>query len=162
MMIIMLLFNLLNNILFYTDYDKEGFYKNQETDNLINQKELLEEELIKYDYNKENDISKYINLKTKLDIIELKEKYKVNSWQYNKINDYLYNIVEEINIYKYKIKDDKLLQESYLKLEKLLIKFKNDDWQYFINLEIKSFPSISVNSNKSHNSSRVNFLFSLT
>ena len=77
MMIIMLLFNLLNNILFYTDYDIDGNYKYLESDNLEDEKSLLENEIKKYDYNKESDISLYVELKTKLDVLDLKEKYKV-------------------------------------------------------------------------------------
>ena len=108
-MFIMLLFNLLNNVLFYTDYDSNGNYKYSNSDNLTEEKKMLEDEINKYDYNKESDVSLYVDLKTKLDVITLKEKYQINTWQYNKVNDYLYNILENINIYTYQIKDNILL-----------------------------------------------------
>ena len=137
-MIIMLLFILLNNILFYTDYDTDGNYKYLETDNLIEQRKLLEEEISKYDFNKESDISLYVNLKTKLDIIKIKKKYTYNDWQYNKINDYLYNIVEDVNIHTYQIKNNELLNKAISKLDFYEKKFESDDWKYFVNNELNS------------------------
>ena len=137
-MIIMLFFNFLNNILFYTDYDKDGNYKYLESENLDEQKVLLEEELIKYDYNKENEVSMYVNLKTKLDIIKIKEKYSSNTWQYNKINDYLYNIVEDVNIHTYQIKNNELLNKAISKLDFYEKKFESDDWKYFVNNELNT------------------------
>ena len=137
-MIIMLLFNLLNNILFYTDYDTDGNYKYLETENLDKQKELLEDEISKYDFNKECDISLYVNLKTKLDIIKIKKKYTSNDWQYNKINDYLYNIVEDVNIHTYQIKNNELLNKAISKLDFYEKKFESDDWKYFVNNELNS------------------------
>ena len=132
----MLLFNLLNNVLFYTDYDSNGNYKYSNSDNLTEEKKMLEDEINKYDYNKESDVSLYVDLKTKLDVITLKEKYQINTWQYNKVNDYLYNILENINIYTYQIKDNILLKELEEQLEKLLIKFDEGNWKYFANNEI--------------------------
>ena len=152
LMIVMVIFNALNNILFYTDYDDFGNYKYTERENLSNQKNLIEEELVKYDYNKEGDVSLYINLKTKLDIIKLKEKYSTDTWQYNKINDYLYNAIEDINIYTYQFIDDNSLKESQKKLTYLLTKFKEDDWQYFIKLQIKELKNEQIElENKTNN-----------
>ena len=135
-MIIMLLFNILNNILFYIDYDSDGNYKHLEKEDLSIQKEIIEEEIRQYDKNKESDISIYVNLKTKLDLINQKEKYLKKTWQYYKMDEYLYNTLEQINIYTYQISDDKLLQKHKTKLIELLKKLDSDDWQYFINLEI--------------------------
>ena len=72
-MVIIFLFNFLNNILFYTDYDEFGNYKYLENNTLSTEKNILEKELSKYDYNNKSDVSSYINLKTELDIIKLKE-----------------------------------------------------------------------------------------
>ena len=126
----------MNNILFYTDYDEFGNYKYLENNTLSTEKNILEKELSKYDYNNKSDVSRYINLKTELDIIKLKENYKINSWQYNKIEDYLYNELKNINIYIYQYKDDILLENAKNNLNILLEKLKKDDWKYFVNLEI--------------------------
>ena len=40
-MVIILLFNLLNNILFYTDYDSDGNYKYLEVENIEEEKKIL-------------------------------------------------------------------------------------------------------------------------
>ena len=136
MMIIILLFNLLNNILFYTDYDSDGNYKYLELENIEEEKKILEEKIVRYDYNNIDDVSTYVELKSRLDILKIKEMYKTNSWQYNKVNDYLYNIVNEVNVYTYLIKDDFKLSMSKEKLKVLLEKFNNDDWKYFVENEI--------------------------
>ena len=134
--IIMSIFNVLNNILFYTDYDKNGNYKYLENNNIKNEKQLLKKEIEKYNYNEKNNISTYIDLKTKLDVINLKEKYKINTWQYNKVEDYLYEILKNINIYTYQINDEEILKELKITKEQFLIKFQNNNWQYFANNEI--------------------------
>ena len=136
MLIIMLVFNLLNNILFYTDYDHNGNYKYLETENIKEEIELLETKLNKYDYNKKEDKSVVLELKTKLELLKLKEKYNVNSWQYNKVNDYLYNVVESVNKYTYLVKEDNELLRYKNKLDDYLTKFDNDDWKFFIKLDI--------------------------
>ena len=94
-------FNILNNILYYRDYDLEGNYKYLDNSNLDSEKKIIEEEL------KRNisDSKKQVELKTQLDIINLQKNYQYGSWQYNKVKDYLYNIVECINIYTYQVND---------------------------------------------------------
>ena len=141
MMVIMFCFNILNNFLFYKDYDNDGNYKYLETENLSDEERLLKSELKKYNYNEESDLSRYIDLKTKLDVIKLKKKYQNGTWQYNKIDAYLYNVLERINLYTYQIKDEDLLNNEKIKLSKLLEKFKNDDWKYFVNIEITNLSS---------------------
>ena len=80
---LMLIFCLLNNILYYLDYDEEGFYKKEEKNNTAEIKKL-EDKITKYDKNNENDKTMYTSLKTKIDILNLKNNFPKNTWQYNK------------------------------------------------------------------------------
>lgn len=137
MMIIILIFSLLNNILFYTDYDNDGNYKYLEKDDLKEEKEKLKKELEKYNFDNESEVSMYVTLKTKLDVIDIKEKFKVNTWQYKKIEDYLYIVLENINIYTYQVKDEILLDNSKKELEDYLNKLNGNDWEYFVNKDIE-------------------------
>jgi len=148
MMIIIVLFNLLNNILFYTDYDSNGNYKYLDSEDIKKEKSMLEEELLKYDPKDLNDVLVIIDLKTKLDVIKIKEKYDSNTWQYNKVSDYLYNILESINVYTYQIMDEKLLSKYKKELEFICSKFNDDDWKYFVNLEINSIKSELIELNE--------------
>ncbi len=131
----MVLFCLLNNILYWTDYDEDGNYKYLETKNLQEEKNSVQNELLKYDVQKESDFSMYLTLKTKLDVIALKEQFNTSSWQYRKLNDYMYDIMYQRNLYTYKKQDEKTLLEikkEYSMMEKAL---KEDDWKYFLSLE---------------------------
>ena len=99
---LMLIFCLLNNVLYYTDYDEDGNYKYNTKENITEEKINLEKELNKYNKNEKNEVTMYVTLKTKLEILTLKEKFTSTSWQYKKINNYLYDIIYQINYYKFK------------------------------------------------------------
>lgn len=135
---LMLIFCVLNNILYYTDYDDNGNYKYLEQENLEIEQKELSKELEKYNKDEEKEATMYITIKTKLDILELKQKYFQNSWQYKKINTYLYDIIYQINKYKYiEINEEKLktLQEEY---QLIIDKLNNNDYKYFLNNEIEA------------------------
>lgn len=134
---LMVIFCFLNNILYWTDYDEDGNYKYETKENLQEGKENLKTELAKYSSTKESDFSMYLSLKTKLDIIELKEKYSEYSWQYKKINDYLYDLLYQVNLYTYVEENDSLLKEKNEEYQKNLEKLTQNDWQYFIHREIE-------------------------
>ena len=131
---LMLLFCLLNNILYYLDYDEEGFYK-KEVKNDTTELKKLEDKLTKYNENNENDKTMYISLKTKIDILTLKNNFPKNTWQYNKINDYFYDLIYQRNTYIYLVKDEikkKEIEDTY---QEKLTKLTKGDWQYFLNQE---------------------------
>ena len=73
MMIIMFLFNLLNNILFYTDYDNNGNYKYLDEGILKKELDILNNKLSTY--NGSEDSSLYVELNTKIDSINIKKKF---------------------------------------------------------------------------------------
>ena len=133
---LMLTFCLLNNILYFTDYDEEGNYKYKEIENLDDEINELNKELTKYDVNNQNQITMYVTIKTKLDILNLKKEFSHNSWQYKKINDYIYDTIYQINNYKYnKINEImvKKLNNDYLEI---VDKLKLNDYRYFLSIEI--------------------------
>ena len=85
------------------------------------------------------DIDNYIKTKTKLELLNLMNEYSIGSWQEQVIvkNEVkIENLIKEINIYTYQIKDrekqDALLK-SYNEFLKLL---KDDNWNDFIANEI--------------------------
>lgn len=130
---IIVIFCFLNNFLYWIDYDEEGRYKYENKDNLIKERANLEEELEKYNVENSSDISMYLSLKTKIDLLTIKEKYDANSWQYQKANDYLYDVVYQVNYDTYIEKEKQVLESSTANYLEKLNKFKQDDWQYFIN-----------------------------
>ena len=141
--ILMLIFCLLNNILFFTDYDNDGNYKYFDSDNLIEEQTKLESELEKYSKDNSNEVSMYITLKTKLDIIKLKQKYEVNSFQYNKINDYLYDTIYNLYYYKEIESNTESLKKEEIKYQEILTNLDNNNYKYFLNKELELLKSIN-------------------
>ena len=133
---LMFIFCLLNNVLYFTDYDDEGNYKYQNIENLDDEINALNEELKNYDKANEKQITMYITIKTKLDILNLKKEFPSNSWQYKKLNDYLYDTIYQINNYKYNEKNEKILEEFNDKYNDIIKRLKFDDYSYFLNNEI--------------------------
>ena len=112
---LMLLFCILNNVLYWTDYDQDGNYKYEEQENIEEEKKKLENELAIYDVNKPENISMYVTIQTKIDLYNLKEEFPKNSWQYAKIEDYFYELIYNRNLYTYKV--DNPVTKQQLELE---------------------------------------------
>lgn len=130
-------FCLLNNILYYRDYDDNGNYKYLELDNLKEEKLKLEEELLQYNKDNQNEVTMYITIKTKLDILKLKENFSNSSWQYHKVNTYLYDIIYQINYYQYIEKNIDELTKKKEEYQVVLNKLNENNYKYFLNMEIK-------------------------
>mgnify|MGYP003293573317 CR=1 FL=1 len=132
---LMTIFCLLNNILYKIDYDDQGNYKYLEQDNLKQEEKQLEEELTKYNKDNQSEVTMYVTIKTKLDLINLKKEFSDNSWQYHQLNDLLYDHLYQLNYYQYIEKNE----EKYIETNKIyqfnLQKLKNDDWQYYLKIE---------------------------
>lgn len=141
--ILMLIFCLLNNILFFTDYDNDGNYKYFDNDNLIEEQTKLESELSKYSKDNSNEVSMYITLKTKIDIIKLKQKYEVNSFQYNKINDYLYDVIYNLYYYKEIENNTENLKKEETKYQEIVTNLDNDNYKYFLDKELEHLKSVN-------------------
>lgn len=135
---LMLIFCFLNNFLYWKDYDENGNYKYLEQEDLNEEKNRLEQELKNYNQENSSEVTMYITIKTKLDILELKQKFSSNSWQYQKINDYLYDTIYQVNYFIYIEKDNSQVETWKEKYQLLLNKLYQNDYQYFLNQEIKS------------------------
>ena len=135
-MFLMLIFCLLNNILYYLDYNEEGFYKIKPHDNIKKEIKELENNLSKYNINEPSNTSMYLSIKTKIDILKIKKSFEQDTWQYHLINNYLYDLTYQKNMYIYQLKEEipTNLEQEY---QEKLTKIKNNDWEYFINLDIK-------------------------
>lgn len=126
------LFCLLNNILYWTDYDEDGNYKYMSLDNLKKEEETLQKELKKDNITNNSDISTYLTIQTKLDLIKLKKQFPSTSWQYRKIDTYMYQIVYQLNYCNYKKEAECIITEVEEKYTEVLEKLKQDDWRYFL------------------------------
>ena len=134
--LIMLLFLVLNNILYKTTYTTDGLY--------LNDKDTSKEEIKALETKLKGlnqDSSEYISLLTDLDLLKLKISYPPNSFQYNTVNNYFYDIVYNLNYYKYK-EPDSLKEASYQELyNKYREKFTQNDNIYFINQDLDKIKS---------------------
>lgn len=139
---LMFLFCILNNVLFYTDYDHDGNYKYQEKENLKVEKEKLEKEINLYSKDNPNEVNMYITLKTKLDIISLKEKYSYQSWQYRKLNSYLYDVIYQVNYFTYVVENIENREIEKEKYEEIVSKLEKNDYKYFLKLDISELENV--------------------
>lgn len=132
---LMVIFCFLNNMLYWHDYDENGYYKYTTFNQLSKEKTEVIEELKKYNVQKHSDIPMYLSLQTKLNLIELKEKYPSTSWQYHSIDHYLYDLVYQINNAIYVEQDEVMLEELNQQYSKYLEKLNHNEWQYFLKQE---------------------------
>ena len=130
---IMLLFCILNNYLYYKDYNQEGFYKYLNNENLEEKINLLTKELKQQD----KTTTKYISTQTEIDILNIKKSFSKDSWQYNLINDILYDTIYQINQNKYIEKNETKLNELQKTYTEKKNKLYQNNWQYFIKEEIE-------------------------
>ena len=133
----MILFCFLNNYLYFTDYDSNGNYKYLEQENLNLTKKQLQENMKKYDSNNTSKDTTYIDIKTKIDIIKLREKFAPNSWQQHIIKNSLYDILYQINYYNYLEKNEEQLINSKEKYNILKEQLENDNLSYFLKKDIE-------------------------
>ncbi len=117
---LMLLFCFVNSFLYFRDYDDEGRYLYSKEEDINEEIKALEEEKEKVQNTNATTI-----IKTKIELLKLKKKFSKDSWQYAKINDYLYDAAYEKNIRS----EDNVALERY---QELLLKLKNNDYLYFL------------------------------
>ena len=122
--ILMLLFCFVNNFLYWRDYDDEGRYLYSEEENIEEEIKTLEEE----EKGVPQNTDQVVLIKTKIELLKLKKSFSKDSWQYAKINDYLYDIVYEKNVH---FEDSEVLA----RYQDLVLKFKNNDYLYFLKQE---------------------------
>ena len=133
--IIISIFLLFNNILYKLDYDSDGRYKYDDTIDIDKDIKELSIEISKYDINNRNDINIYVTKKSKLDVLKGMKKYNINSWQFIKYDEYLYNYLYDINYYTYIEKNKNMLDKVTNKYNNIIKYFNDNNWKYFVNLE---------------------------
>ena len=96
-LILMFLFCLINNYLYNKDYNNEGFYKYSKKENNKEKIKTLKSDIEKYNINDTNQQEKYIFIKTQIDILTIKKEWNQDTWQYNIIDNVLFNLIKEKN-----------------------------------------------------------------
>lgn len=122
---------LLNVVISKTNYNEVEDYRFGE-ENVQYTTSLLN------DYNPKDpeEVDGYIENKTEIDYINFVNNYDVSSWQRTIAIDKGYDIINNINIHKYKSKDNDLLATYEAELENLKAKLVvDDDWKIFVSEE---------------------------
>ncbi len=97
----------------------------------------LEAELGYLDPNLEEDYMRYIELKSKLDVIKYSQNYESGSWQYQVIQNRLESLFYDVNLYSFgEGKDENLYIEANNKLNKVKENIESGNWKYFVNKEL--------------------------
>ena len=131
------LFCLLNNILYKKDYTEDGFYKYNKGVPIEKQIQEQKEELKKYNIDRESDKTIYLTIKTNLELLELQKSYAPTTWQYQHINEYLYDTAYQKNYYT-DIEVNAVLKKEYEELYQTKLEaLTKDNWKYFIEEELK-------------------------
>ncbi len=132
-LIIALLFVLLTNVI-YKFMDNLTYNVDLFPDEY---KEYLQEELATLNPNSVSDNSLYINDRTELDVIELKEKYGKDSWKAVVIEEKVKLAIQTYNECKYALeKDEESLKTAEEEYQKYLDLLENEDWKYFANQDL--------------------------
>ena len=131
LLIITLGFTILNNII-YKNITTNFFDSYEAT--YINQ---IKEELKDLDLNNASQRDEYINLKTEIDVFELKSKYKKDSWQVYVIDYDVANIIMNLNNAKYnKYENDTTLEEQD-KYNEILNYLNNKTWKEYTKYKLE-------------------------
>ena len=137
--ILILGMTILNSWLYKTNYDNDGNFIQNNNATSSDMLDTYLNELKKYDYNKEDEVLEYISNKTNYDREKIisDNKYTSDNWQYEYLyNDKVYDMIYYINYYTYVEKDADKLSSYQKMLDSYLDKLKNNDWKYFVNLEL--------------------------
>lgn len=135
---IMFAFVMLNNIVYKVFYDDSGNFSNQALNDSSWEIEYYSQELKNLDVNKESNKEEYVSYKTSYDVAVLHSSYQIGTWQYNLIDNRLYDIIYNINYYTYIEKNDKLLKEYQDKYDYYINSFENNNFKVFIKEELDS------------------------
>lgn len=93
-------------------------------------------ELANFDPDNVEDVESYISTKTEIDYITFVNNYESSSWQRKIAIEKSRDIIYNINVNKYRTKDNALLATYEAELENLKSKLANDnDWRVFVSEE---------------------------
>ena len=99
----------------------------------------LKEELSELNPENPSDITLYINLKSEIELNELMYKYKNSEWKLSVINERIAPYIIEKNTYMYgESKDENQVVKINNKIDELMTRINNDDWEYFAKEDLES------------------------
>lgn len=130
---VILAFVILTNCI-YKFFYQSGSY-NEYSESYI---QYMKEDLAKLDPNKPSDTKMYIDLKSELDLYEMKQKYETGAWQRDVLATQVSSYVNEKNTYLYgESKDSEKVSEIEKTINQILEKLEQDDWRYFAQEELE-------------------------
>lgn len=132
-LLVILAFVILTNCIYKFFYQSSGYH--EYSDSSI---QYIKEELARLDPNKSSDTKMYIDLKSELEIYELKQKYEEGAWQRDILSSQVSSYVNEKNTYLYgENQDVKKVNEIEETINKILKKLDEGDWKYFAQEEVE-------------------------
>lgn len=100
--------------------------------------QYVKEEIAKLDPNKPSDTKMYIDLKTSLDIYDMRQKYEDNSWQRSVLSNQVSSQVNERNTYLYgENKESQKVAKIEEEINQILEKLDQGDWRYFAKKDLE-------------------------
>lgn len=100
--------------------------------------QYIKEEIAKLDPNKPSDTKMYIDLKTSLDIYDMRQKYEANSWKRSVLSSQVSSQVNERNTYLYgENKDSQKVAKIEEEINQILEKLDQGDWRYFAKKDLE-------------------------
>lgn len=140
-LLVVLAFVILTNCIYKFFYQSNNYY--EYSGNYI---QYTKEELAKLDPNKPSDTKMYIELKSNLDVYELREKYEKGSWQRDILATQISSYVNERNTYLYgENKDTQKATNIEKQINEFLEKLEQDDWKYFAQKELEQAKTALTN-----------------
>jgi len=147
MFVIIFILVLLTNIIYKTNLDESGEFKQDIHNYLKEEIDKLNNLDITNIENKKEELSTRKNIMK----YEIYEKYGVNSWQAYITDTKLLNIIDGIIESEYGNRKNPDDLDYFLKEYKFIIeKFDSDDWRYFVNEQIKDLEQKREEINASH------------
>lgn len=130
---VILAFVILTNCIYKFFYQSGSYHEYSE-----NYVQYMKEDLAKLDPNKPSDTKMYIDLKSELDLYEMKQKYETGAWQRDVLATQVSGYVNEKNTYLYgESKDSEKVSEIEKTINQILEKLEQDDWRYFAQEELE-------------------------
>lgn len=127
-------------------------YKLQDSNNYNYEVEIsfYEQQLKELNLNNKEDIETYIIYKSELDQAKLEKSYGgYDTWQARIIQEQLAPIIQEMNEYQYKTKNQTAYENAKKEYDAIIAKIDAGDWRYFANEELKEVESTLAQQNKS-------------
>ncbi len=130
---VILAFVILTNCI-YKFFYHSGIYS-EYNDSYI---QYAKEEIAKLDPNKPSDVKMYIDLKTTLDVYEIRQKYESGTWQEKILSMQVSGYINEKNTYLYgENKDSQKVAKIEEEIKQTLQKLDQGDWKFFAQEELK-------------------------